>query len=161
VRLDRALQAGDVNVLAWEAEIQQIYEQEIAAHFSAEEKVLFPSARRFENLRELVSDLVQDHGILRDFCARAAAHSMALDELKTFATTLSTHIRKEERQLFEGLQQQMSPDELAVLGTALEEQLKNVADWCAVPDPATKLRSRKEIESLELPTTDRDENGNS
>ena len=44
VRLDRAIQAGDVDLEAWQAEIQQMFEQEIAFHFAAEEKELFPVA---------------------------------------------------------------------------------------------------------------------
>ncbi len=46
VRLDRAIQAGDVDLEAWQAEIQQIFEQEITFHFAAEENELFPAAAR-------------------------------------------------------------------------------------------------------------------
>ena len=45
VRLDRAIQAGGVDLEAWQAEIQQMFEQEIAFHFAAEEKELFPGGR--------------------------------------------------------------------------------------------------------------------
>ncbi len=47
VRLDRALQAGEVDMEAWQAELQQIYESEIVVHFAAEERDLFPAAEKF------------------------------------------------------------------------------------------------------------------
>ena len=57
VRLDRAIQAGDVDLEAWQAEIQQMFEQEITFHFAAEEKELFPVAARFSELQPLVQEL--------------------------------------------------------------------------------------------------------
>ena len=57
VRLDRAIQAGEVDLEAWQAEIQQIFEQEISFHFAAEEKELFPVAARFPELQPLVQEL--------------------------------------------------------------------------------------------------------
>ena len=44
VRLDRANQAGAIDLDAWQAEIQQQFESEIAIHFAAEEKKLFPGS---------------------------------------------------------------------------------------------------------------------
>jgi hypothetical protein len=45
VRLDRALLAGEVDPVPWQAEIQQIVEQEIMIHFAAEEKEVFPARK--------------------------------------------------------------------------------------------------------------------
>jgi hypothetical protein len=56
---------------------------------------------------------------------------------------MSGHIRKEERQLFERLQELMSPDELALLGRRLDEALKDAADTCLLPTDATGLRRAK------------------
>ena len=67
VRLDRAIQAGGVDLEAWQAEIQQMFEQEIGFHFAAEEKELFPAAARFSELQPLVMELVTGHVLLRDF----------------------------------------------------------------------------------------------
>ena len=61
VRLDRAIQAGDVDLEAWQAEIQQIFEQEIAFHFAAEEKELFPVAARHAELQPMVQELLTGH----------------------------------------------------------------------------------------------------
>src|SRR6266446_7461749 len=47
VRLGRALQAPAVDLGAWQLEVHQHYANEVQFHFAAEEKVLFPAARRF------------------------------------------------------------------------------------------------------------------
>ena len=82
VRLDRAIQAGGVDLEAWQAEIQQMFEQEIGFHFAAEEKELFPAAARFSELQPLVMELVTGHVLLRDFFSRAAARKLRVTELQ-------------------------------------------------------------------------------
>ncbi|HYA24106.1 MAG TPA: hemerythrin domain-containing protein [Terriglobales bacterium] len=143
VRLDRALQANDVNSEAWQAEIQTIFEQEIAIHFAAEEKEIFSSARRIPELQSLVDELQAEHAILRHFFARAAVRSLNDADLASFVEKLAQHIRKEERQLFEGLQRAMSTQELSALGLALNEALKDAFRSCAVPNPATRLHRKR------------------
>jgi hypothetical protein len=53
------------------------------------------------------------------------------------------HIRKEERQLFERLQQMMTASELAHLGSKLENALKGNVQSCSLPNEATKLKAIK------------------
>jgi hemerythrin-like domain-containing protein len=140
VRLDRALQAGRVDVEAWQVEIQQQFESEIGIHFAAEEKELFPAAARFLELKPLVAELLAEHILLRDYFAHAAARSLDRQSLGTFGEKLIQHIRKEERQLFEGMQRVMSSQELATLGSALDEALKSASQACALPNDATRLQ---------------------
>ena len=47
VRLDRAIQAGEIDPEPWQAEMTLIFEQEITFHFDAEEQEVFPAAVRF------------------------------------------------------------------------------------------------------------------
>jgi len=142
VRLDRAIKAGPVDVDPWQAEIQQLLESEIGIHFTAEEKELFPAAARFPEMQPLVAELLAEHIFLRDYFARAAARILDLQSLRIFAEKLAQHIRKEERQLFEGVQRVMTLQELATLGSALDEALKNASQACALPNQATRLRSK-------------------
>jgi hemerythrin-like domain-containing protein len=145
VRIDRALQAGGVELEPWLAELQQIYEQEIGAHFAAEEKEIFPQAARFADLQPLVDDLLREHAVLRELFVKAATRAMTTEELKAIGERLSAHIRKEERQLFEGMQKEMSVDELSQIGAALEHALKDVSQACLLPTAATRLRAKTEI----------------
>jgi hemerythrin-like domain-containing protein len=140
VRVDRAMQAERIDVEAWQVEIQQQFESEIGIHFAAEEKELFPAAVRFLELRPLVAELLAEHILLRDYFARAAARSLDRQSLGTFGEKLVQHIRKEERQLFEGMQRAMSSQELAALGSALEEALKSAWQACALPNEAMRLQ---------------------
>jgi hemerythrin-like domain-containing protein len=142
VRLDRAIRAGQIDLEAWQLEIQQLVDSEIGIHFAAEEKELFPSAARFPEIQPLVAELIAEHALLRDYFARAAGRSLDRQSLGTFGEKLAQHIRKEERQLFEGMQKVMSSQELAMLGSALNAALKDASQMCALPSEATRLRSK-------------------
>jgi hemerythrin-like domain-containing protein len=142
VRLDRVLKAGEIDLQAWQSEIQQQFESEIEVHFAAEEKELFPAAARFLELKPLVAELLAEHILLRDYFALAAARSLDRQSLGTFGKKLVQHIRKEERQLFEGMQRVMSSQELAALGVALDELLKSASQACALPSEATRLQAK-------------------
>ena len=150
VRIDRAVQAGDLDMLAWQAEIQQIFVGEVQNHFYAEERELFPVALRFPELGQLVDELLTEHARLREYFALATERTMDPAKLHDFARKLSAHIRKEEREVFEVLQRLLAPEELATLGTALANALNETGadqNSCTLPNPATRLRSRKEIEN--------------
>ena len=143
VRLDRALHAGEVDLEAWQAEIQQMFEQEITFHFAAEEKDLFPAASRFPELQPLVKELVTGHILLRDFFFRAAARTLHTAGLQALVEKLASHIRKEERELFEKMQKLMKPEELCTVGAALQRSLADASKACILPNAATRLRPRQ------------------
>jgi hemerythrin-like domain-containing protein len=142
VRLDRAIKAGQIDVEPWQVEIQQQFESEIGIHFTAEENKLFPAAARFPEMQPLVAELIAEHALLRGYFERAAARSLDRQSLEAFGEKLVQHIRKEERQLFEAMQKVMSPQELATLGAALDEALKNASQACALPNEATRMQSK-------------------
>jgi len=142
VRIDRALQAGGVDLEAWQGEIQQHFESEISIHFAAEEKELFPEAKKLSQLQPVIEELLEEHAVLRDYFASAAARHLDRESLGLFATKLSQHIRKEERQLFEGMQRLMSSQQLSTLGSLLDHALGDVTQACALPDHASDLRPK-------------------
>ena len=65
VRIDRASPIDESELAAWQAEIGQIFQNEIGIHFAAEEHVVFPAARAFAELTPLVDELCADHEIGR------------------------------------------------------------------------------------------------
>lgn len=145
VRIDRALQAGEVDLAAWQSEIQQIVEQEIAVHFAAEETEVFPPAENFAELRSLVAELKAEHETLRGYFSKAGNREFERDDLRRFGESLSQHIRKEERQLFEGMQRKLSAEELSAIGQALDRALGEAPETCLLPNEKTRLRSKTEL----------------
>jgi len=143
VRIERAYPIRNSDLEVWQREITQLFQNEVAVHFAAEERVVFPAVRRFDELVPLVEELIADHAELRASLARAGANEMSAIELADFARGLSTHIRKEERQLFEQMQKLMHLDELAVLGQALADALADAEQACQMPAEITKVRPAK------------------
>ncbi len=142
VRLDRALQAGEVDTAAWQAEIQQIVEQEINLHFAAEEKEIFPAAKGDAGLEAVVKELIEEHAVLRNLFVCAANRTLDSAGLRTFVEVLAGHIRKEERQLFEGLQKRLGQDQLVSIGKALDIALAGASQTCMLPNETTRLRPK-------------------
>lgn len=135
VRIERAIPIDDAKLTDWQSEIAQQFEAEIKIHFAAEEQILFPAARTFNELNPLIDELLADHQRLRACFAKAEARQSSQEELLAFARSLSEHIRKEERQLFERLQKLMPPSEMATLGRQLDRALESASQVCSLPNP--------------------------
>src|SRR5215831_4894644 len=112
VRLRRRIEQGGVAEAELErmrADVRHFYESEAREHFDAEEQVLFPAADHHAELRLITRQLRREHVELR---RRASDIDRANEQaLADLAELLSGHIRKEENQLFERMQQLMSADE--------------------------------------------------
>ena len=143
VRIDRAQPIPEKDFAAWQTEIEQLFEQEIEIHFAAEENTVFPAARSFPKLIPLVKDLLSDHASLRTSFSQVQTGAVSSESLSALAQQLSAHIRKEERQLFEGLQELMKPEDLARLGKQLITALKDATHACALPNEGTRLKTGK------------------
>jgi len=123
VQIDRSLQAGTADVEALQAQIRTMFNLEIRGHFAAEEEALFPEAAAFAELKPLVDQLLREHVNLRDYFARAERRELNAASLREFAQLLSTHIRREERELFEACQLLFPAEKLAAVGAALDTAL--------------------------------------
>jgi hemerythrin-like domain-containing protein len=144
VRIARAPIRDDSERRAWQEEIAQHFSQEIRHHFAAEEAVLFPRARHHAELDPLVDSLVEEHRRLQMDFEQAQALMLSAEQLRDFASRLSAHIRKEERQLFEDVQKRLSGSELKELGARLADALKTAESSCILPNTRTRLRPRRE-----------------
>ncbi len=125
VRIERGRRSTAEDLQAWQREVVRLFDQEIRFHFDAEERVLFPAADRFAELQPLVSDLRHEHVQLRRAVDCAAAGQMSAPDLTAFAALLSSHIRREERELFEAMQKLFSPEELHGLGLEIEGDFRS------------------------------------
>ena len=99
------------------------FQMELCPHFDFEEATLFPglTARTRQGAvrwRVLIRDLIADHRAMRRMIRELTNEpTTRLDErLPAFGDRLGTHIRREERELFERMQAECSAEELAELG---------------------------------------------
>jgi hemerythrin-like domain-containing protein len=151
VRIGKAFaEAGETpDVHPWETEIVKQFDNEIRFHFEAEEKFLFPAAERHEELRDLVDELRIEHTLIRRNVERARGRQFAVTDLQVFTATLSEHIRKEERQLFESLQKLLSATQLRELGNSMEKYFQS----CGMPPEGCELKPAAAREKA-LPKTE-------
>jgi hemerythrin-like domain-containing protein len=142
VRIGKAFAEGQVSpdVHPWEQEIVKQFEEEISFHFHAEERHLFPAAAQHEELVELVDELLIEHTLIRRNVEKARAGQFAVTDLQVFTASLSEHIRKEERQLFEAMQRLISAAEMDRVGKAMQDYFATSgmpAATCAIPSSGT------------------------
>lgn len=132
VRIERASPISESDLITWQHEIAQHFRAEIRIHLEAEEQFVFPAARNFVELNPLIEELLSEHAWLRTHFAKAEEQQMSAVEITEFTRRLSGHIRREERQLFERLQQLMNDDQLTVMGRELEKALKDAEQACTL-----------------------------
>lgn len=113
---------GDRAAADWSARVVERYDMELANHFEAEEKVLFPAATAALGEMALVDELVAEHRKMESLVAelRKKPARVALEE---FLELLRTHIRREENELFEAIQERMPPEALEALGGPIKERV--------------------------------------
>ena len=109
VRIDRAQPIPAKDLQAWQAEIAQLFEQEIGIHFATEEDVIFPAAREFAELIPLIEELLAEHNSLRKSFRQAETHNMSTEDLTAFGQRLSSSYSQRRAELFERMQQLLQP----------------------------------------------------
>lgn len=124
VQIDRALaNPAAMDTRKIQQDIADLYQRELSVHFEAEERLVFPAAEQIEDLMSLVDELRIEHGLIRGGVKRAEAGDLTTSDIQVFAASLSAHIRKEERELFETMQQKLAPAVLDELGPELQRAL--------------------------------------
>lgn len=109
------------------------YEVELANHFEVEEQVLFPACPDMP----LVAELIAEHRALEALVDNLrAAPTAAL--LERFCADLSTHIRREENQLFEDIQKSLPREMLNRAGSEIDRRVVKVC----LPDFTAETRRR-------------------
>ena len=92
------------------------YEEKLKPHFAAEENILFPSVKNVSpEISSLVDELISEHRDIFILIEGVNAADDKKEQLNKIGVLLEKHIRKEERKLFELIQQRLSEDELKEL----------------------------------------------
>jgi len=121
VLTDRALEgeASPETIARLAARAVDRYDLEISNHFAIEEEIVFPAIEQELGAQPVVADLIAEHRHLEKVVdrLRAAADDEALRE---FSALLRKHIRREENELFEAVQQRLSRKVLDALGAEID-----------------------------------------
>ena len=103
--------------------------QNLIPHFKKEEEILFPlSIKKNPNIEKLVKELVEQHREIYVLIDKLKLSLEPENELDELGKLLETHIRKEERELFQMIQEVLSEDEFE----KLENDLGEASNTCMI-----------------------------
>ena len=89
------------------------YEKELKAHFQFEEEKLLPNVRgKNAALDNLADEIVREHVYFKDLFSDLRIGNDPENVLHDLGEALEKHIRKEERQFFQLIQESLSKQEL-------------------------------------------------
>ena len=110
--------------------ILQFWQDDLLKHFEVEEQELVPIATRYPTLEPLITRMLLEHQQILLLVNRInnEARVEQLETIKDFADKLEQHIRFEERELFEALQNNLSKEDLALLELAFQSIVEK--DFC-------------------------------
>lgn len=95
-------------LISWRKELKQ--------HFANEEKILFPFIKGRDNeLDKLISEIIGEHRIIKSLFDTLEKNGNKSGILNKIGVALESHIRKEERILFQKVQQVFTKIELDTL----------------------------------------------
>jgi len=138
LRIERELPTADMPAMqALYADLVRFWSAGLLPHFGAENECLLARiALRSDPGLQHAGRLQRDHREMEDLVAAMAAARTADDRrsaLEVFGVRLRDHIRWEERDLFEWIQQTLTTDEMDEVGRYLESHLP--VDPLAAPMP--------------------------
>ena len=102
------------------------FEIELVNHFEIEEQVLFPACGPLP----IVAELLREHRAIEGLAAQLRT-APSEELLEKFCGLLTTHIRREENELFEQLQRSLPRATLDRLGAEIDRRAVRV---CVNPD---------------------------
>lgn len=130
VIIERSLRTGvsEHKVEELTRKVMQLAEVELLGHFKLEEEVLFPRVRGVFDSEEIIDKLISQHRQMEKLLLRLpqVTKEDRISLLAEFGRLLSSHIRMEERQVFEEIQNRLSDDDLMVLGKQIGDGVQKV-----------------------------------
>lgn len=93
------------------------YELELVNHFEIEEQVLFPACGKLP----IIGELLADHRAIEALVGQLGS-GPSVELLEQFCALLSTHIRREENELFEEIQRTLTREELDLAGSEIDRR---------------------------------------
>ena len=101
------------------AEVILHFEEHLKDHFRKEEKVFAECRNVSPKIDELITEIIQEHRRIEELIQDLTEGNEITNTLNTLGFLLEKHIRKEERQLFELLQEKLSAEKLNHIAAVL------------------------------------------
>jgi hemerythrin-like domain-containing protein len=95
------------------------YEIELTNHFAIEEELLFPLIERTLGKMPMLDELIADHRAVESMIGQLRTAPSA-ELLERFCDLLRGHIRREENELFQDVQQRLPVKALAAAGKEID-----------------------------------------
>jgi hemerythrin superfamily protein len=99
-------------------------DRELTVHAEIEEKIFYPAAKQVEPTRDLVLESIEEHKQIKMVLADLEQTDMRTAEwgadLKVLKEDVMHHVGEEEDELFPKIQQLLSKEQLADLGSRME-----------------------------------------
>lgn len=100
----------------------KFFEENLIPHFNKEEKILFTiSKNKNAEIDRLINELIFQHKAIYSLVDKLRKSSEPKIELNELGMLLESHIRKEERELFQGIQNVLTESEMEKLEKDLGE----------------------------------------
>jgi hemerythrin-like domain-containing protein len=116
-----------VRVTENERQHKQLYKKiktEVETHTYIEEKVLYPTLKKYEEFREMAFEAIEEHlqvkTLLRDIDRLSDGSERFEAKLMVLVENVEHHIEKEEGEMFTQVERRFSEEQLEELGRALE-----------------------------------------
>lgn len=115
---------------------KETFEVDLKKHFEDEEKILFPFVKgRDTECDQLIDELLEEHLFLSKNITQLNESENLVNELDLIGRTLEQHIRKEERILFNRIQDLLNDNELEILRSKIELSRKEYIKFCKTKSP--------------------------
>lgn len=104
----------------------KFFKDNLVPHFQKEEDILFPFSRnKNENIDKQIDELIDQHKKIYSIVDKLEVSDSVQKDLDELGRLLEAHIRKEERELFQMLQQVLSTSEFDKLENELGKPSKS------------------------------------
>ncbi len=118
----------------------ETFNNELFIHFSDEENILFSAVKgKSAESDNLIDELIEEHkyfnekiSLLNGWITTMDNDSDLIEKLDEFGKKLERHIRKEERVLFNLIQEILSEDELSKIEQKILDSRKNFTAGCNI-----------------------------
>lgn len=100
--------------------VVEFYNTQLIPHFRAEEDFLFPLAEKYLEDKDIVSELKEEHRTISAFVDTLLEGQELEKHFKRLGEILEQHIRKEESDLFQAMQEKVPESQLKEAGEEIE-----------------------------------------